>query len=362
MKVCIVTVYDSINSGSYWQAYALGHVLEELGNEVFYYKRKKRGASSSVLEIIKQIGIRIKNDDLKRAISYFVQTKKFKDAVKVFDVIGTCNKNLGDIDVFILGSDTIWNIEDKYFRKFKNVFWGDVFKDRTVVSYATSIGNTSISMFNPIEKYLDSLNRIKLISVRDEYTKEVITKITHERRPSLVCDPTLLLDSVYYHKIATIPETEGDYIFLYLFNPLNKVQSISLREFANNRKLKVIYGTDKCIIPYLGKVVINSPQTFIDYMVGAKYVITDTYHGTVFSVNLNKSFIVINREKNKVNEFLSWVGLEDRLLSKDRNIANIIENDIDYNSVNKRIKDLRNYSLSFIEDILDNKVKHNGKE
>ena len=74
MKVCIVTVYDSINSGSYWQAYILGAALEKMGHSVCYYERNKKGASSSLLQNLKVAGGMVKRREFQESIDHLRKT------------------------------------------------------------------------------------------------------------------------------------------------------------------------------------------------------------------------------------------------------------------------------------------------
>ena len=87
-------------------------------------------------------------------------------------------------------------------------------------------------------------------------------------------------------------------------------------------------------------------------MIYADYIITDTFHGTIFSANLEKNFVVINRNKQKVNNFLESVKLKDRLTDGEA-ITNKFTQPTDYNYVNEKIKEFRNQSIKFLEKYLD---------
>ena len=100
---------------------------------------------------------------------------------------------------------------------------------------------------------------------------------------------------------------------------------------------------------------LNSPllkNNFLNYIHESSYVITDTFHGTIFSINFNKKFISIDRGKNKVNELLGNCNLIDRLVNNN-DISEQLENDIDYGEVNISVEKLRDKSVQFLEKIND---------
>ncbi len=346
LKVCIVTVYDSINSGSFWQAYALGKVLEGLGNEVYYYKRQKEGASSAASKQITQIMKYVKHGKISGARDYAKRISQFKKQSSVFRVIDEKDPLFSQIDCFVLGSDTIWNLEMAYFKIHKSVFWGDIFRGRKVISYAGSVANTPADMFLPADEYADSVSKWADISVRDAYTEEIFSSLT-DRRITRVCDPTLLLDAGDYQHVVS--PKKGNYIFLYLFEPLSHSQSAALRQYADQKGMKIIIGTKRNVVSNADSYIINTPKRFMEHMLGASYVITDTYHGTVFSANLHKQFVVINREKKKVNELLTAFGLEDRLLSENDGMERLLEQPLDYSQANENMERIKGSSLLFLK-------------
>ena len=346
MKVCIVTVYDNINSGSFWQAYALGQAIKMLGHEVYYYKRNKKGASPSIAIQLKKIIKLTSHLHFLEAYDYLRQIISFRITPQKYTIIDKSSKIYGLIDCFILGSDTIWNLNSEYYKNNKSIFWGDIFNGRRLVSYAGSIANTKQETIINDEEYSNSIKRWSVISVRDEYTKNVLTRIT-DRQVHLVCDPTLLFKKDFYSNIC--PQQTGNYIFLYLFKKLNHNQDLQLRAFAVKNKLKIICGTERNISSQTNRFIINCPYNFMAYMLGAKYVITDTYHGTIFSTNFNKQFVVINRNLIKVRDFLSLIGLANRIIDRESDINIAMNQTINYDYANQKLQELRCCSLNFLK-------------
>ena len=330
MKICIVTVYNELNSGSFWQAIALKSSLEKLGNKVVFLKRK-----SIKIEVIKIILKKIMKGKFKEIRTQFNIFKEFRNIQKTtFETIANKKKYFKDIDYFILGSDTIWNLETKYFLRNYKKYFGGIFKGKKVFSYAASVGNTTLKT---IKKHKDiplMLNKMVDISVRDEPTYNIVKEISN-RNVKIVCDPTLLLSKEDYQKIEPIPK-ENNYIFLYLFSRLSDNQIKQLKNFANKNHLKIINGVNQ--YKYVDKNIINSPNAFLNYMLYANYIITDTFHGTIFSANLEKNFIVINKNKKKVNDFINRLEiLQDRLINEDDLIEEKFLTEINYTDCRKKI-------------------------
>lgn len=345
MNICIVTVYDSINSGSYWQAWALGQVLKKMGNDVYYYKREKSGASSSHRVQAIQLTKYLMKFCFVDAYYYLKRIQKFNQLSMQFSVITSKDPVYKDIDVFILGSDTIWNLEASYFRRHKAIFWGDIFQKGKIISYAGSIANTRVDIILQNKDYSESVKRWAAVSVRDKYTKQIFEKLT-DKNVTLVCDPTFLLEASDYEKVYK-PMT-GNYIFLYLFTPLSRIQSKMLHTFATERSLKIICSAGQSIISSADEYINNEPENFMRYMLGAKYVMTDTYHGTIFSANFRKQFVVINRGKIKVNEFLERNRLVNRLVDELADPTKILSEHLDYQQIDGNIQSYKDSSIEFL--------------
>ena len=168
MKLCIVTVYNSVNSGSFWQAKILGQILEKMGHEVFYLERK--GGSTTLKYKIKSLLGTIKRRNFKDLINKSKEFYEFDKVTNKFKVIANNENDLKKIDCFILGSDTIWNIDSKYFAQNYKRYFGGLFSDKKVISYAASTGNTTLETIKKYDDIPDMLNKMKYISVRDEDT------------------------------------------------------------------------------------------------------------------------------------------------------------------------------------------------
>lgn len=348
MKACIVTVYNSTNCGSYWQAYMLGEYLKKNNIEVYYYKRSKKGTSSSMsYKIISCMKILLNNGFL----SFFNMIKRylsFKKLEKNFNVIDI--KDCKDMDVFILGSDTIWNLHEKVFYNNKDIYFGKIFpSDKYIISYAASFANTKINELGSNKNLFDNINSI---SVRDKHSGDIISKISNKEY-KIVCDPTLLFQKEDYKKYITQKTDAKDYILLYLFKkiPDSQLNLIKKYALANNKQIIELE-----VSSHNGTVKkANEPINFINYFYNASMIFTDTFHGVIFSVNFQKEFYAIDRNKNKVNEFMNQNNLNSRLIDNNFNESIFDKEKISYENLTMLKKKIE-YSKNFINNnIIDRK-------
>lgn len=342
MNACIVTLIKTNNSGSYWQGRTLGIALEQLGFNVYYYDYnyliKNRMAYYRAIP-----GIML-HEGIKQTVQYIKSLVSFHKLRKQL----CFSKKTNAEDCIVLGSDTIWSLDNKMLNAKRDIFWGKVFSGKKIITYAGSVGNACEEQFakwNDIEKVIDKWSAI---SVRDEHTKEIISKFT-TKNIETVCDPTMLLSKEYYEKIIE-RKMETDYIFLYLFTDLSEEQSVQIKKYAKENKLKIIRGVNGVTMKSADYSTENSPMVFLQYMIYAKYVITDTFHGTIFSINLNKQFITMNRGKNKVNDALKMYNFYDRLVSKDEQLIDKLTTKIEYSEKMDRLNDVRKKSWQYLKE------------
>lgn len=355
MKVCIVTVYNSINSGSYWQAFALGWKLEQLGHKVCYYKREAAdGSSNSKKSQVIQMVKTLLKYGAGAAIKYGQMVSEFQKCEKRFSVVDN-DQSLNAIDCFILGSDTIWNLQSEYFKKNYDIFFGRRFLPKRVVSFAASLANTTKEEFASIPELSDIVNHWDAIGVRDTRTKEIISDFSHHN-VFLVCDPTLLLDLNDYKRWVHKPD-ESKYIFVYAFERLSRNQAEELVSFAKENQLIIINGGARPKPWYCDKTIVNSPDLFLDYMYYAEYVVTDTFHGTAFSINFKKNFAVAYRNKKKVIDLLHQMDLDDRLVTEKDSLVRVLKSDIKNQD---KLTELREASINFLKGAIGG--EHEGNQ
>ncbi len=346
MKIGIVTVFYTENCGSVLQASALADTLKNYGCDVFFIDTRNRLSGHSLSRLFKNCIKCI----LRRELP-FHEIKKYLFYSKYIREHFSIIKPSSPLDIVIIGSDTVWDITSDYFLLTKNIFWGINILCEQISTYAASIANSPYDELDSFGYPIEILKRIKHLSVRDRYTKEYVD-IHSDKESELVCDPTLLQTRDYYlDKVHSKPK--GDYVLLYLFNEPYPEIAERIRKFAteqNCRLISIICLGKKvmCADEYVDSTIDN----FLDYFSGAKFVITNTFHGTLFSVIFNKRFVVLDYKKQKIKEFLRDLDLEKRITDKD--IDAVLKSEINYTAVNDNIDRQREHSIKFIERILGN--------
>ena len=351
MKIVVVTPYDSSNYGAFLQAYCLKSQLENMGHTVvhiptrdadyvrsLYYRDKPRLKKEKLLrwkfEAKKRFG--------KQEYALFLEDQK---AFNVADA------DSNDADLYILGSDEIWNINQATFRK--DVFWGIGMSP--VISYAASIGGASVDKF---EKYPEQVNAVRKLStalVRDVRTKQFVEKYC-DTQANIVCDPTMLLPVADYgREFSDEYITKNQCLLIYAYS-LKKNEVKAIREYAKANNLKVVsccFYHDWC--DYQCKC---SPLEFSSLIRQCKAVITTTFHGTVFSILNHANFLSLPTSP-KTTQLLSQFSLDNRYITPGditpEGISKVLNGSaIDYDKVERKIKEIRENSIEQLELAIKN--------
>lgn len=347
MKIAVVTVHDSANFGSFLQAYAMNHVLEEDGHEVYFaITRDKKYVKGLYYKFV--LSREAVLHPFRTLKNIFYGRKKYK----LFKAEQECFKEISadeikNCDMTILGSDEIWNIRTDVFRY--PVFYGKY--SEKAIAYAVSAGLAKPEEFDKYPEIKEYIKKIESPLVRDENTANCVEKITGTY-PETVCDPTLLADAKIYNKTY-----EDEYInqnkclMLYLYQPDVKTRNIII-DFARKKGLKLVsvgFYYDWCDYN-----VICSPLEFCSVLKKAEYVITTTFHGTIFSVINNKKFVSIPLSQ-KTDDIISKFGLDEIKLNFENLSAELLEEKLcgfsaDYDRINEKIVAMREDSLSKLRE------------
>lgn len=356
MKIGILTFHRAHNFGAVLQAFALQQKLKEYDYhvEIIDYSPNyiTKPYNFISLKAIKANNFKINilnfSYFLLFAKSYFKRRKKFNEFIKTNltlsnNVVSTIPKNY---DAYIFGSDQIWN--PNISNGFDRIFFGnfETNLDAKKIVYATSIGNYKIK--NEDFDYLNNaLKNFDYISVREKEIISYFQPLT-DKKIETVLDPTLLFDSQFWSKTIVIPQVKEKYILVYQVRINDQFNKLAY-EVARELKYKIIEIPAWFRFSYFNNDYISSsPDEFLGLIKNAEYVITSSFHGTVFSVIFNKPFFFINlndgSEERSIN-LLESLGLSNRIISKN----SIIDfDDINYDLVNEKISRLRKKSIEFL--------------
>ncbi len=347
MKIGVITVHDSSNYGSFLQAYALQTVLQSMGHEVYFIRTRDKSYIKKLF--INRASLKPLFPNPVKMTTKLIKDYRyfwaFKKEWKLFRTIDTAQEV--KLDRIILGSDEIWNVTNKVFRK--PIFYGTGLEN--VGTYAVSISRAKKEDFDAYPEIKEAIKRIDNILVRDENTKEVIDSITG-RDTQMVADPTFLCDvSIYENRKSVYKPIKEKYLLVYGYEINNTLKDNIIR-FARENNLITVSA---CINHgWTDKYVSGSPLAFCSLLRDADYVVTTTFHGTVFSVLNHKKF-VSEPFTPKVVDVLEKVGLSEALIEVGADYSSFTKKLVqkhDYEKVEKRILEWRERSLKLLSDQL----------
>lgn len=356
MKIGIVTFHWSRNYGAALQTFALKKFLSTQNVNVSIinynpnYKKKKKSINNIIKDnILKFLLMFDKKNDCKQKNSFNTFRKEYFNLTK-----DTKNElDYEQFDIIFCGSDQIWNpnltggsIDKHYFGLFENI------KADFIFSYAASIGENElpISSTKDFSKYVSSLDKI---SVRERQIIDEVKKYC-SKNIECVVDPTLLLEKKDYLAILNNSDMfEKPYLLIYQNSKNKDVYKIA-KKIAKEKKLEIIEIAYRKQYPPTGIKTITyaGPKEFLNLYNNASFVVTNTFHGTVFAVQFEKNFVSIplkGRESRVVN-FANITGLQERLLFgySDSSLENLMNLNIDYTAVKHRLEKEKNASKQYI--------------
>lgn len=377
MKIGILTQPLHNNYGGLMQAYALQTVLRQLGHNTYIVQREY--PKTPFLRTLWEIHIlNIARFILRKKLLYHVtendlrtirkNTQQFvdKEINPKTEKLYTDNELKKCVDreqfeAYVVGSDQVWrkayspNIYNYYLDLCEN---NDKVKK---LSYAASFGTDRLEDYTPkeIERCKALAQLFDGISVRESSGVEIVNK-EFGKEASHVLDPTLLLDKEHYQKLIegkNVKDNEGK-IFFYILdrnvNTTNTIELIAKKEGNTSFTVSpVLSPNDENIKNNIDKCIYPSVYEWIKAFDDAKTVITDSFHGCVFSIIFNKSFWVFINDRRgsaRIESLLGMFGLEDRIINiHDFDIDKFDNNQsIDWKRVNCIKKNKQEESVDFL--------------
>ena len=355
-KIGIVTIHTDFNYGAVLQAIASQKVFEINGYdaEIIDYRNKYIDQQSKL--IYKQ------DNKVKGYFITFIRNTVFgryfyfKKAIKNLDLYRKKTSKryytIDDLkhtkyDILIAGSDQLWNpiisngIDPVFLLNFGN--------PRKKISLATSMGSYNLKESDTVV-FKELLSNFSSISVREKHAINQLQPLVSTKIKEIL-DPTLLLDKKIwiddYAKKSNYYNTKEKYILTYFVGGEKSKYKSKILDYSKKLGIPVWsiqysnYNwkeTDKKI---LGASVVD----FVALIKNATLVLTDSFHGVAFSVNMGVNFVALTNTQNpvRVKEFLNKLDLSDRIdMSSDE------YKEIDYNNVNGKLSDIRSDSLKWI--------------
>ena len=358
-KVALVTWLGYGNFGTSLQSYALYQKLEMMGCEVIYLSHYSSFCSLGIIDWIRNC---VNYYRFHSFLHYAFTSKGRKlykfhiEKYKIRRALTSCaeKKIMQNTDVFLSGSDQIWNVSHEY----SPFMFLDFVKNKKRVSYASSIGTGQIP-----ERFRDivaaHLKKFDAISVREQSAVTYLNELLGEEKVQHVVDPTFLLPNKIWMQLAS--EAEFTYVLPQKYILCYFIGNNAEYQHQLETLKTLITGCECIVIPsdenkgaYYGEAIYDyaaGPKEFVRLIEGATMVCTDSFHATALSIILSKQFVEFKRfsdddqvsQNSRIVDLLNFYGLQDRL-----DIYNALST-IDYNRIqtklNKAIEESEQYII-----------------
>ena len=363
MKAGLVTFYHIHHYGALLQAAATERAVESLGGEceiIDYYVnqnndlfRKPTGVGSAAADVHTALHYKALRDRYQRF-------ERFSgDYLRIsghrFESLEELRSAELPYDLILSGSDQIWNPKIFPDGRFDPVFFG-AFSTRRKIAYAPSFGVPHIpeGMEEELRSYLEQFSHI---SVRERQGREIVKEITGKDVP-VVLDPTLLLTAEQWSAMAAPLDRSGGYILCYCISKPGALAPY-IQRLAEETGLPVVQlcGIRQKVHPKAACVLDAGPSEFLGLFQNASYVCTNSFHGTVFSVQFQKPFFtavapseLAAPESSRTFSILSRLGLTERIIGTGATAG--LDDTIDWADVDRRLRSARQSSLDYLRAAL----------
>lgn len=374
MRIGILTHPIGTNYGGILQNYALQVILKELGHQpVTYYYSVEEPTKIKILSFAKRLLLRLMGKHIplrgwpnRREFSIITEhTFRFIQAhINTTSKINLNNTNYVKevpVEAVIVGSDQVWRGKRTDVKKFFLCDYQGLCIRK--IAYAASFGVDYWEYsHDDTKKCSELIKQFYSVSVREQ-SGVLLCERYLGKRAQFVLDPTMLLSSTYYDKL--IPQiikdnnTSKSYIMTYILDfTAEKGRIIDYVCKKNGKESRTVmadkyYGEEgmnsitQCVFPPVEKWL----QGFRD----ADFVVTDSFHGMVFSIIFRKKFIAVANEKRGSSRFtslLNLLGLDNRLVGSISDVEKIIALPIDYKKVEKILEEKKEESIQFLKNSL----------
>lgn len=358
MKIGILTYYGVHNHGAVLQANGLKNILEHMGHEVCFLRF---GRSYEYIPVLQAGKYKVSISSipfylryvLEKGIGNILYNYKKRNILKSFRASSFDMNTSFDAftgDVVLVGSDEVFSLEIGY----NPMMYGYGLHAKRIVSYAASFGPTTlenIDVKGKIEQIQKGLQGFSSISVRDQNSQHIVETLCQHKIP-IVCDPVILYG--YEKEIMEFQPEESDYIVVYSYDSrMNELEEVNhIRNYAKRQGLK-LYS-----VGYYHKWCDRNIEVFPDKLLGwinnARLVITDTFHGSIFSIICNTPMAVkLPQNSNKLAYLLNEYSLCNRIMETFEELPVVAEKTIDFVEVNRKLTEKRTESMNYLKNAIE---------
>ena len=224
-------------------------------------------------------------------------------------------------------------------------YFGKGIKAQKIISYAATFGRSISTNESIPHEVISQLHSLDSISVRDDNSLKIIQHLS--LKAEKVLDPTFL----YNVKLPNFGKNISDYILLYILD-IAPGDIFRIQEYArlNNKKLIAVgYSKDWCDKSFVDVDVFE----WLNFFTNASFVITNTFHGTIYSILFRKRFCVLEPEKSvKITSLLNDLSLYDHYIKDTSTLSDCLSKNIDYDAVFQRIELFKKKSMNYLREKL----------
>lgn len=368
MKIGIMTFHAAPNHGAALQAYALQAYLRRMGHEPFfinYYHGVPRPegfrswVGSTPRNTVHKWGAKLKKRPFEKFQEAFltVGEKYYSDHIQL-------KNDPPAADVYICGSDQVWNPDQIKIKKDEHSYWLDFGRDETRrIAYAASFGTSSKIDVEIMRRYLGYAKRFYSISVREKSGVDLLESYGF-KDVFWVPDPTLLLDEIEYRNIETSScDSFGRHLFSYQIEsqPDRLAVSEKISQFlCKQLRVQLYEALSSSFFYNITHRRYIGPNSWVEMLRKSKLVLTNSFHATVFSLIFHKPFIVLLRTgvnsglNDRILSLLDRVGIHDRTIEgyDSERLEGLCKDDIDWEYVDRNLCDFRLVGQEFLQKFL----------
>lgn len=354
----ILTYHSCLNYGACLQAYALLNTIKKYDKdaEIINYQSEKLRNISDVFPKVDHPKEAVK---LITRIPYYKSLKNrqknfnnfFNNILDVSSLYKTeeeVKNHAQDYRCIVCGSDQIWNLDPKI--RYENpVYYLNFEKKQRRVAYAASFGDWVNDADKSQIEFLPWVKKFDMISIREKSGKDYLESKGIKCVQAI--DPVFLLTREEYDQILKEPYLKEKYVLLFSWNGSKNTVKIS-KKIAEKLNVKVynIIPPPRAMFRLASKKLDAGPREFLGLIKNAEFIVTNSFHGTAFSIIYKKPFVSVASDKNETRRqsLLESLGLLDHLVSDENFDMNRIYN-TDYDEVYKKIEVIKNESLEYLK-------------
>lgn len=357
MKIGILSMQEVKNYGSFLQAFSLKSNIEALGHRCEFVNivpgEQLEGYRIGKFHKLALLAQRLWGWDFMRRMKYIYRFQS-RFAQEFLPELGVKKGPTdGHFDTVVIGSDEVFNCAQKTWFGFSRQLFGEGLDADKIITYAASFGATTIPKLETMGikgTVAGLLKKLDRISVRDANSLAVVQELTG-KTPEKHVDPVLIFD---YTKFMPDKVDMDHYMIVYTYpGRITEREEIgAIRQYAKEKGLTLV--SIGHYFPWCDRTIVPHPFEVLAYFKYASCIVTDTFHGTVFSIKFNKPFCTLIRNMNsqKLSHLLEQFGLTDRIARSGHDIPSIMGNPIQYAPVNELIQQERKRSLEYLKQNL----------